>query len=402
MPNGLRRPFLLVCLLLATFLPLAGGWLHWHGLPPGYGLFPPQHVQDQPGFNALYFWAGVGVVAIMILFLLFPRLFGFKPVAPEPDPGWGKLPGWFWPGVGVMLASWGAMWFGQGLIARFSFVPLWWGFIYALDGLVYARQHGRSIVRDRKHEMLILAMVSMVGWYVFEYWNYFVVENWYYPYANLLSPFGNLVWYSLSYTTVWPACFEWYMLLATIPAIRQRWSDGPAIRLGRGVWAGVLLLGFGLSFAMGVWPYFLFWALWIGSLLSLLAALELSGFWTPFDPGGRGDWSRLIMMGLATFFNGYVWEFWNYGSQAFRHGVPTNPNYWIYDIPYMNVIHLFSEMPFLGYFGYLFFGVLVWVYWLVVAHLIEIDPDFAHQDVLTAQAQIAARLAEDAEGREAA
>jgi hypothetical protein len=38
----------------------------------------------------------------------------------------------------------------------------------------------------------------------------------------------------------------------------------------------------------------------------------------------------------------------------------TNPNYWRYDIPYVNVIHIFSEMPLLGYFGYIPFGVLVW------------------------------------------
>ena len=35
----------------------------------------------------------------------------------------------------------------------------------------------------------------------------------------------------------------------------------------------------------------------------------------------------------------------------------------------------------LGYFGYPFFGLLVWAYWLTVAHLIELDPDFAHKDV---------------------
>jgi hypothetical protein len=38
----------------------------------------------------------------------------------------------------------------------------------------------------------------------------------------------------------------------------------------------------------------------------------------------------------------------------------TNPNYWQYNIPYVNVIHIFSEMPLLGYFGYIPFGVLVW------------------------------------------
>ncbi|MDG6772846.1 hypothetical protein QCB45_00705 [Thiomicrorhabdus sp. ZW0627] len=30
-------------------------------------------------------------------------------------------------------------------------------------------------------------------------------------------------------------------------------------------------------------------------------------------------------------------------------------------MPYVNVIHIFSEMPLEGYFGYLAFGLLVWL-----------------------------------------
>jgi hypothetical protein len=41
----------------------------------------------------------------------------------------------------------------------------------------------------------------------------------------------------------------------------------------------------------------------------------------------------------------------------------------------VNVIHLFSEMPLLGYFGYLPFGMLCWVWWLVCVHLFDLKPD---------------------------
>ena len=391
MSDARRKLFLFACLLLATFLPLAGAWLHWGGLPPGYGAFPPEQVPGHPGFNAAYFAAGCGVVAIICLFLLAPRLFGFKAPAALPPLSRGPLPGWFWPAVAVTGVSWLLCWFGPAAVARFTFVPLWWGFIYALDGLVYALAGGKSLVSVRKHEMLILALVSVVGWYLFEYWNYFVLSNWFYPYTDLLSPFGNIVWFSLSYTTVWPVCFEMFMLLMAIPAFRLRWADGPKITLPRALVVAALIVGLGLQFAIGLFPYPLFWGLWIGSLLIFGAALELAGVWTPFVPAARGDWSRFVLMALGTFFTGFVWELWNYGSQAFRGGVPTNPNYWIYDVPYFNVGHFFSEMPILGYFGYLAFGILVWVYWLMVAHLIDLDPDFAHDDVLGGQAEVAAR-----------
>jgi hypothetical protein len=52
---------------------------------------------------------------------------------------------------------------------------------------------------------------------------------------------------------------------------------------------------------------------------------------------------------------------------------PTNPNYWIYDIPFVNVIHVFSEMPLLGYFGYLPFGILVWVVFVWAGALFGFD-----------------------------
>lgn len=387
MSHAWRRPFLLICLLLATFLPLVGGWIHWDwAMPPGYGVFPPEKVADPPGFNALYYAAGIGVVTVMVLFLAVPKLFGFKAPASVPKLTMGPLPYWFWPGVAAMLVSWGLMWFGPAPVAKWTFVPLWWGFIYALDGLVYALAHGKSLVSVRKHELLILAIVSVVGWYLFEYWNYFVLSNWYYPYAaKLLTPFGNLVWYTLSYTTVWPVCFEMFMLLMAIPALRLRWADGPRVKLPTVLLGLALLTGLGLQLLLGVFPYPIFWALWIASLLIFGAALELGGYWTPFVPAAKGDWSRFVLMALATFLLGFVWECWNFGSQAWRGGVPTNPNYWIYDIPYFNVGHFFSEMPILGYFGYLFFGMLVWVYWLMIAHLAQLDPDFAHDDVLGGQ-----------------
>jgi hypothetical protein len=381
----LRRPFLLACLIVATFLPLLGSLFRWQGLPEGYGLFPPQQVTGTPGFHLWYFSAGCLLVLGITLFLSFPRLFGFKAVEPAPQPTPGPFPYWFAPGLVVMLVSWALMWFGSPLAARFTFVPLWWGFIFALDGWVYSRTNGASLVAGRKHEMLILAIVSAVGWHLFEFLNYFVLADWYYPYSHLLTPFGNLVWYTLSYTTVWPVCFEWYMLLASFPALRQRWANGPRLTLPKSVLVATLVVGFALLFLLGVFPYPLFWALWVAPLAILGAALHLAGFWTPFAPVARGDWSRLMLIALATMLNGFVWELWNYGSQAFR-DVPANPNYWVYDVPYMNVIHLFSEMPMLGYFGYLFFGVLVWLVWLTVAHVIDIEPDFAHRDAIVAGA----------------
>ena len=47
----------------------------------------------------------------------------------------------------------------------------------------------------------------------------------------------------------------------------------------------------------------------------------------------------------------------------------TNPNYWVYDIPYVNVIHIFAEMPLLGYMGYMPFGILAWLIFIWLGQL---------------------------------
>lgn len=372
-----RRSLLLICLVLAIVTPLAGSWIRWGGLPPGFGVFPAQRAMTPADLDPLYFGAGVLVVALLAAFLLAPRWFGFAAPERRPELVVGPLPAWFWGGAGVMAASWALMWFGPDLAARYTFVPLWWGFIVALDGLVYALDEGRSLLATGMAKMALIALVSLGGWHLFEYWNYFVLSNWYYPHADLLSPLGSFVWYSLSFTTVWPVCFEAYMVLMAIPALRLRWADGPAIALPRAALVVVLLTGFALQLLMGVFPQELFWGLWIAPLLIFGAALGLAGCWTPMTDIARGDWSRAVLMGLGTFLCGFVWEFWNFGSHAFRGGVATNPNYWYYDVPYFEAGFFFSQMPALGYFGYLFFGVVVWLTWLLAAHIFGLAPDFA-------------------------
>ena len=39
-------------------------------------------------------------------------------------------------------------------------------------------------------------------------------------------------------------------------------------------------------------------------------------------------------------------------------------------------MHLFSEMPILGYLGYLPFGFLAWVCWLIVANIYRLPRHF--------------------------
>ena len=114
-------------------------------------------------------------------------------------------------------------------------------------------------------------------------------------------------------------------------------------------------------------------ARWIGTLAVFADTLIRLGIPTPFSDMAQGNWSPAILMALASMFNGFVWELWKWGS---THPDPlpiTNPNYWQYDVPYVDIIHLFAEMPVLGYFGYLPFGLLVWVMFIWAGRVFGFD-----------------------------
>ncbi len=364
-------------LLLLILLPLAASWFAYPEthLPPGFGVFPPVFVQDPPGFNLAVFIVVLLAEAAIALLLLFPQWFGFKQMTPGPLPDPAPLPVWFWIGAVLTGFFWWLMWarvtpFGD--LVYYAFTPLWWGFILMLDGIVYRRSGGYSLLACRTKTFLISALVSMIGWFFFEYYNYFALGNWYYPNSTLpeLSHGTIVALFLIAYTTVWPAIFEWYTLLNTFPKFAARYANGPPLALPGGLllWGGLALI-----VAMVFFPYPFFWALWVGTLAVFAGTLIRLDIPTPFSDMAQGNWGPMILMALSSLFNGFFWELWNWGSTHSNPLPVTNPNYWMYDVPYINVIHLFAEMPLLGYFGYLPFGLLVWVMFIWAGSVFGFD-----------------------------
>jgi hypothetical protein len=292
------------------------------------------------------------------------------------------LPFWFWLGAILTVFFWWLMWarvtvFGD--LVYYAFSPLWWGFILVLDGLTYRRNGGKSLLATKPKTLFISALVSVGGWCFFEYFDYFVLSNWYYPNGHMpaLSHTTIVALFLIAYTTVWPAIFEWFSLLNTFPRLAVRYSDGPKLALSGDLlmWGGLLLI-----VVMVFLPYPLFWVMWIGPLAVLAGLLIRNNIWTPFTAMAQGNWSPLLLVAISSLFNGFFWELWNYGSSHPNALPATNPNYWIYDIPYVNVIHIYAEMPILGYFGYLPFGVLVWVFFIWAGKVFGFDTDLTAKE----------------------
>lgn len=365
--------------VLATLLlPLVvAWWVYPTHLPPGFGEFPPQYVATAPGFNLWYFLA-VALGAIWISLMMFwPRVMGFKGGVPAPAATKRALPWWFYLGACCTLFFWWLMWshsmlFGQ--LVYWSFTPLWWGFILVLDGIVYHRNNGQSLAAKQPTLLGFMALVSIVGWAYFEFYDYFVLANWYYPDAYQ-APWSKTVLvleFLLTYSTVTPVILQWYCLLNTFPKLVARYQHGPVWRLNGNllIAVGALLIGL-----MVIWPYPLFWVVWIGPFAVMTGILLKLNIWNPFTPIATGNWSAGLLIGMASLLNGLFWEGWNYGSKAFVTAPITNPNYWVYNIPYVDVLHFFSEMPLLGYFGYIPFGVLVWQVLIWSGKLVGVSTD---------------------------
>jgi len=376
--------WLLAAIIAVALLPLVGSFAVGEGVPPMFGVFPPYKSDAvKPGVNWLVFGvlALFGVVAL--LFVLVPQLFGFKERGTRRRQIGGAFPSWFFGGLAVMLVSWYLHWFGTSHYVIYSFIPLWFGFIFTVDGLVFKRTGGKSLFATHQDRFWVITLVSIPAWGYFEFINFYAREFWVYPRNQFFTPIGQTLWYLASFAVVLPAIFEWYTLLHTFDGLWNRWARGPAIVVPDRAATSIFVIGLLAMIAFGAFPFQLFVLLWVGPPLALTAMLARFGFWTPFKPIAKGVWSHMVVAGLASLANGVFWELWNFGSEYFRAaGDSLNPNYWYYEIPYVEVFHPFSRMPLLGYFGYLPFGGLAWVCWLIAAHLLDLEPDFDVTPVL--------------------
>ena len=356
-----KRVIPALALILLAALPLAGGT--WRGFPEGFFSFPP--LVHRPPVHAPFSWPIFAVFAAIGLFaagiFLFPRRFGFDPPPPPPAPAGptsrfplhGKL------GLALLLVSWVLAWGRFDLppdVRQHTFFPLWLGFIFFLDGLVF-RRAGRSLFANRRRTFFLLFPVSALSWWYFEFLNRFV-RNWWYPDRMDFGPVHYLIYSSLCFSTVIPAILEIRALLESFPSLRGRWARGPRLRIPRAA-ALFAALGAGLLPLVPLFPDPLFFATWIAPLALLAGALGLARVKSPFDPIRDGDWSAAIALALAALLCGIFWETWNFGSSL----------RWAYAVPYVDRYRLFA-MPVVGYAGYLPFGPVCACFGLAWTHLL--------------------------------
>jgi hypothetical protein len=369
-------------LFLAMFLiPLAGEYIHSSGvIPADYFSFRPREVPEKAPFDLTIFLVIAVLGAIGISIYLVPKWYGFKK-PPEnnqpPKKAKVKLPAWFWIGL-IMWASTGLVLWTKAakpkLLIDFAVIPLFWGLAMMIDGIVYKRNGGSSIINDRPKTMLGIGMASIGGWLLFEYLNFFVRYNWYYPANELTRTSAFFLYAILGSAGLLPMTIEVYALLRSFKGLRERYSYGPKLRFTRSLKYVLLIASLLSLFPVPFLPDQLFFVIWIAPLIIIVVALDMLGQWTPFRPiAEKGDWAPFALICMAQFIVGICTECMNYFSGTHDPLVTNNPDYWVYSIPYVNAYHIF-EMPALGLLGYVPFGIYFWAWFLLIAFLLDIPP----------------------------
>ncbi len=385
-----KLSYILLSMVAIIFFPWLGSYIHNSGVfEPGFFAYPPLKPFNKPPFNPYVFgFVALGCAGLAAAYI-FPKLFGFKKIdiTTSQSSNSTKLPYWFWVG----LLAWGGALFllashvrNPAWLIHWSDLPLFWGFTLMLDGWVYKRNGGRSLVSIIPQELIGIGVASISGWMIFEFLNFFIDDNWYYPWGNIIDREEFLLYACMISSGLLPLSFEWYCVFQSYPKLRHRFSNGIKINLSEN-WKWLLLLvGIGGIFLSGVFPMQLFAALWLSPPIILAIVLDKVGVWTPLRPIGQGNWSPAMLSALTYFVTGFCLEGQNYLS-ALHSGENViytgDPAYWQYSLPYVDVLHIF-EMPLLGFFGYLPFGIYCWLWWIAFATLLNIPAKFLKADPL--------------------
>ena len=266
-------------------------------------------------------------------------------------------------GIAIILGAEALLFAGNQFVGHWFTPIVWTGYILFIDALVY-KFKGRSLLISDRLEFLIVAIVSIAGWWLFEFynaprfWNSNLELWWHYHNLepNLLLRRAGYDW---AFATIFPAMFQTAELF-TVTVFKAR-PLRLTIRFPQPLLIGMSLIGVIGVIVPLVFPSEWFApVVWLSFILLLDPINALGGSPSITGDLARGDWRRLCSLLAGGFLCGLLWEFWNYWALS----------KWTYTVPYSGNIKIF-EMPVLGYLGFPPFAVECWVMYIFLRSLLK-------------------------------
>ncbi|PYS92227.1 MAG: hypothetical protein DMF64_09580 [Acidobacteria bacterium] len=270
-------------------------------------------------------------------------------------------------GLVTIVAAEVLLFAGQSFVGHWFTPIVWTGYVLFMDALVYRRK-GRSLLVSNRLELLVICLVSIACWWLFEFYN--TPRFWrtdlalWWHYTGLEpNPYLRRVGYDWAFATIFPALFE---TAEWLNAGLRRDEEKPtrAIKLPRPLLYALVVVGaIGAALPFFIISTWLVPLVWTGLFVLLDPLNALRGWPAITSDLARKRWRRLAALCLAGLICGLLWEFWNYWALA----------RWTYTVPYFGHIKLF-EMPVVGYLGYLPFALECWALYVFARSLLGSRP----------------------------
>lgn len=342
---------LLAYLSFVFLCPLFGVWLKNEPLEQ-YLEFPPIPTPKQP---LPFSWPALLAIAVFVVICIFPFIARIIHYKPKPSQlievsRAGSFPMWGWVGVTFLLIFWVIAWTRFSFftsIQRFTFAPLWFGYILTINALTFQRS-SHCCLMDQPTFFVLLFPLSAIFWWTFEYINRFVA-NWYYLGVDELGPCEYFFQCTLAFSTVLPAVLSTSEWLSLFPGLSAGLNQFPALTINNPRQLSWILIGISVTslISLAIWSDYLFFLVWIIPI-TLISGLHLLVEYPPLlSEIVKGHWRRIWLLALAGLICGFFWEMWNVNSLA----------HWKYNVPFVQSFMLF-EMPLIGYVGYFPFGII--------------------------------------------
>jgi hypothetical protein len=278
-----------------------------------------------------------------------------------------RFPVYGYVGIAIILGAEGLLFGGNQFVGHWFTPIVWSGYILFADALVF-KFKGRSLLTGDRLELVIIVLVSIGGWWLFEFYNAprfwkSGLELWWHYHNLEPNLFLRRLGYDWAFATIFPLLF----LTAEVfrATVFKRKGRGLAIKLSRTTLIALALLGAIGAIAPLVWPsVWLAPVIWLSFILLLDPLNAMRGWPSITGDLSRGDWRRLWSLLASGLLCGVLWEFWNYWALS----------KWTYTVPYFGNVKIF-EMPLLGFLGFPPFAIECWAIYIFCRSLLGRKPD---------------------------